>query len=303
MSLSEDFKETLEEKLLELVWRQWRTLGLPSHGPESGHLLDVEVLILAAAVMAEYDHRLWTGALEWLSQSREWVNRSRLNRIAEAYIKPDRSLNAPLVEKHIWQEAISSISPLSSSSAAASNKSRDDQVNTRPPLKKPSLLQLNLRGVFGVNARAELYLYLKTKGEGNSNQIAREIQYDQKNIYLILERWADAGFVSKENRGKRNIYSLEAGKKLTPSLDTANPFWEWSVFYALFLRLHVAAHRKPWASDSYLLSSFFKDLYPQSARLAKSAGISLPDPQLYPGEQYFAPASLALQSLFIAIAD
>lgn len=296
------FKESLQEKLLEFLWRQWRTLGIASHGPEAHHLLDLEALILATAVVAEQDRRLWTGALQWLLCSREWVSQSRLKRMAAAFIRPDAFLNIPLINKMIWEEALSSLGPAFSSRDAAINKRRIDQVTTPPRLKKLPLLQLYLRGIFGVNARAELFLYLHVKSEGNSNQIAREIHYDQKNIYLILERWAETGFVSRERRGKQNLYALESGRNFVPDVETINTFWDWNIFFTIYSRLYVAAHNEPWAADAYLLSSLFRDVHPQAARIAKSTGKSLTDPKLYPGEEYFAPGSRALLDLFSLMA-
>jgi hypothetical protein len=292
-----NFKESLQEKLLELLCRQWRTLGIASHGPETNHLLDLEALILATAVVAEQDRRLWTAARQWLLCFREWVSQSRLKRMATAFIRPDDLLKKPLIKKMSWEETLSFLDPAFSSPEAINNKSRADLVTTPPRLKKPPLLQLYLRGIFGVNARAELFLYLLVKGEGNSNQIAREIHYDQKNIYLILERWAETGFVSRESRGKQNLYGLESGKYFLPDVKTTTVFWDWNLFFVLYSRLYVAAQNLPWATDTYLLSSVFRDIHPQAARIAKSTGRSLPDPKLYPGEEYFAPGSRALLEL------
>jgi Sugar-specific transcriptional regulator TrmB len=302
-NLPAKFKESLQEKLLELLWRQWRTLGIASHGPEADHLLDLEALILATAVMGEQDRRLWTGALQWLFCSREWVSLSRLKRMAAAFIRPDAFLNIPLINKMTWEEALSSLGPGFSSRNAAVDKLRVDQVTTSPRLKKLPLLQLYLRGIFGVNARAELFLYLLVKGEGNSNQIARQTHYDQKNVYRILERWAETGFVDRESRGKQNLYALESGRNFVPDVETITGFWDWDIFFTIYSRLHIAAHNEPWAADAYLLSSLFRDVHPQAARIAKSIGKSLPDPKLYSGEEYFAPGSRALLDLFSLMAD
>ena len=296
------FKESLEEKLLELLWRQWRTLGISSQGPEARHLLDLEALILATAVVAEQDHRLWTGALQWLFCSHEWVSQSRLKRMAAAFIQPDAFLKIPLINKSIWKEVLSSLAPLFISHEATLHKRRVDPVTTTPHLKKLPLLQLYLRGIFGVNARAELFLYLHVKSEGNSNQIAREIHFDQKNIYLILERWAETGFVSRERRGKQNLYALEGGRNFVPDVETIHAFWDWNTFFAIYSRLYVAAHNEPWAADAYLLSSLFRDVHPLTARIAKSIGKSLPDPKLYSGKEYFAPGSRVLLDLFSIMA-
>ena len=55
-------------------------------------------------------------------------------------------------------------------------------------------------GFFGINARADVCLYLLANRHGSSNGIAREIGFDQKVVYRILERWVEAGVVDKEPR-------------------------------------------------------------------------------------------------------
>jgi hypothetical protein len=131
-------------------------------------------------------------------------------------------------------------------------------------------------------------LFLLAEGEGNSNQIARETHYDQKNVYLILERWAGTGFIEREKRGRQNLYSLKPGSKAFLPAEMEGKFWNWEPFFRSFGRLCVAAHSKPWRTDAYLLSSLFRSIHCDVSPLAKAAGIVLPDPQLLPGEELFA---------------
>ncbi|MCU0276947.1 MAG: helix-turn-helix domain-containing protein, partial [Acidobacteria bacterium] len=148
--------------------------------------------------------------------------------------------------------------------------------------------------IFGVNARAELILFLLAEGEGNSNQIARETHYDQKNVYVLLERWAGAGFIDRKKRGKQNLYSLKPGSKAFLPAEIGNKFWSWEPFFLSFGRLFVAVHSEPWRNDAYLLSSLFRSIHHDLLTLAKAAGIVLPDPQLLPGEDLFAAMAGAL---------
>lgn len=291
------FKESLHESFLVLLWRQWRTLGIAAYSPETKQLIDLEALILATAIAAEQDRRLWTAVIRWLACFQDWVNQARLKRMSAAFLKPDEYLKNPLIKKEIWQEVESLLSPTLSSSKTTTNTLRADRTLTPPLLKKPPLLQLYLRGIFGVNARAELILFLLVNGEGNSNQIARETFFDQKNIYIILERWAESGFVSKESRGKQNQYSLDRGEVFLQSNISSSSFWSWPPFFQLYSRLLIAASSPPWSNDPYLLSSLFRDVYPQAARIAKAAGIILPDPNLFPGEEYFTPMAPVLLDL------
>jgi hypothetical protein len=296
-NLPAKFKESLQESFIELLWRQWRTLGIAAHGEETTRLIDLEALILATTVVAEQDRRLWDAVRQWLICFREWVSWARLKRMAAPFIKPDELLKRPLIKKEIWEEIGLLLDPLFSADKAVKKEPKADRTLTPPQLKKPPLLQLLLRGIFGVNARAELILYLLVKGEGNSNQIARDIHYDQKNIYLILERWAESGFVSRENRGKQNLYALKPGQEFPLHVKIPHAFWRWEPFFRLFGRLLVALNSEPWRADSYLLSSLFRDLHESISAHAKLAGIALPEPQLYPGAAFFAPMAKALPNI------
>ncbi|HUU05040.1 MAG TPA: winged helix-turn-helix domain-containing protein [Patescibacteria group bacterium] len=291
------FKEYLQEGFLVLLWRQWRTLGITAYSPETKQLIDLEALILATSIAAEQDQRLWTAVIRWLACFQDWVNQARLKRMSAAFIKPDEYLKKPLIKKEIWQEVELLLSTTLSSKKTTTNTSRAKRTLTPPLLKKPPLLQLYLRGIFGVNARAELILFLLVNGEGNSNQIARETFYDQKNIYVILERWAESGFVTKESRGKQNQYSLDSGDVFLQSNISSSSFWSWPPFFQLYSRLLIAASSPPWSNDPYLLSSLFRDVYPQAMSISKKNRLLFPDPKLFPGDNYFPPMSQKLLDL------
>jgi len=296
-SSPENFRRSLRESFLELLWRQWRALGVAAHGPESMQPIDLEALLLATAVTAGQDRRLWQAALQWLSRCHEWINGARLKRMAVPFTRPDEWLKRPLIDADVWGQAAAVLDPAARKQPAAENDVRGDRALLPPRLRKPALLQLFLRGIFGVNARAELGLYLLMTGEGNSNQIARETHYDQKNVYVILERWAEAGFVSREKRGKQNLYSLKPGGTFLLPAQDDKKFWRWEPFFRSFGRLFAAVHNEPWRSDTYLLSSLFRAQHGNIIPFARAAGIELPDPQLFPGELFFAPMAAVLPGI------
>jgi len=64
----------------------------------------------------------------------------------------------------------------------------------------------------GVDARTEILVYLLVNESGNSNSIAKEIFYNQKNVYTILEKWSRAQMVTKTSEQKIPGYSLNRKK-------------------------------------------------------------------------------------------
>lgn len=284
----EKFRIALRESILDLLWRQWRSLGIPGHGPEAVQPVDVEAAILGAALAAKHDLRLWNAVLEWLSVRREWVNGARLKRMAAPFIRDDERLKLPLIDADAWSRVNGALD------SAQTGHSGSSSANPPPRLRKKALLQLFLRGIFGVNARAELILFLLMKGEGNSNQIAREIQFDQKNIYVILERWTETGLIIKQKRGRQNLYLLKPGMLSFLPQETVVEFWNWEPFFRLFGRLLVASYSEPWMHDAYLLSSLFRSIHGETGPFARIAQAALPDSQLLPGEELFEPMAKVL---------
>ena len=97
MTSLEAFRKEFREKLLDIHWQQWTTLGIASQlGHERNTAIDLEALMLSTLNLGRTDKTLLTVAMEWTMKNRQWVNLSRINRIARQYMimrkPPDRVL-------------------------------------------------------------------------------------------------------------------------------------------------------------------------------------------------------------------
>jgi len=63
----------------------------------------------------------------------------------------------------------------------------------------------------------------------------------------------------------------------------------WTKTFLLFDQLSKALYTPSWSDDEYLLSSFFRNVYRESASIGRSLHINIPEPSHFPGKQYFAP--------------
>jgi hypothetical protein len=90
---------------------------------------------------------------------------------------------------------------------------------------------------------------------GNSNSIAKEIFYNQKNIYTILERWSHAQMVTKMSEQKNPRYSLNRKKELLHAIGLKEMpnCLNWTRTFLLLGRLAKALSVSPWSDDEYLL--------------------------------------------------
>lgn len=317
MKSLEEFRTSLKEKLVELHWKQWRALGISSHVEETKHIIDLEALIVSSLLIGNYDKRLLASSLEWIKKNKEWVGASRIKQIGKHFTKKDIQLKKSLIHKELIEfvpgllkdraggKGLEKISEetIPEDYKRVLLKLEDRNVTTAPVIQKYPLLQLYFRGIFGINARAEIFLYLLLEGKGNSNGIAREIYYDQKIVYRVLKRWAAAGFIREETGKKETLYFLKNGRDLAGHIKPRGHHVNWCKVFYFFSRLLTFADTEPWAGDSYLLSSLFRDVSEDAGVFGRYFDILLPEGSLYEGEAFFLPFASAILQLLDRIND
>jgi len=320
MELSlKEFKERFYDDLIEIHWRHWSALGIASHiKPERHWIIDLEPLIVSTLAIGLYDKRLLSSSLEWLIKNGKWMNLSRLKRILRVFMEPFPGLREPPIVPEIFELFIDIynkndrnkiVHKKAESHGIQDNKIKEyktifnnfrvKDVVTKPKLRDPSVLQILLRGFFGVDAHVETLIYLLANDGGNSNSIAKETFYDQKNIYRILERWANAQIVTKMSGNKASSYSLKRKKEWLAAIGLkATPnYMNWTRNFLFLNQLAIGLSTPPWSGDEYLLSSFFRDLFNKAESIGRILGIKLPEPASYSGQQYFSPFSLCILSM------
>lgn len=301
-------KKKYQEELLSIHWRQWTALGIFSTlEQEKRSAVDLEALFLSTIYMGIADKRLLTIAFEWILKNREWINLSRINRIARRYITIDQELKRSLVStevlslvQNLLKSAVGSRKrdpDLSLAMEAAStyesnaiyhnavSLARRRKTAVAPGLQQPCLIQLFLRGIFGINARAELLLFLLEREQGNSSSIAREIGFDQKIVYRLLEQWNLTGLVEKTKDRNYRLRSAGIGDALLP-YSTLPRHINWINGFHVLNRIHAALDTPHISEDRYLLASFFRDILPDARALADPVDHSFSDERLYQGEEY-----------------
>ena len=279
------FRQDFVGAVLDLHWRQWCALGVASSVTgEKRWIIDLEALLCSTLFVGTFDKRLLSVPADWAARNGAWLNFSRLKRIGRRFCEADMVLSGPLVRPKTFESAVGALKNVSEGV-------RSRKTVTEPNLRNGPLLQLALRGVFGVNARAEVLLYLHARPGGNSNQIAQEVCFDQKIVYRVLEKWALTGLVRKEQAGRRMMYVLEGGGQLAEAVGWKQglEFANWIRAFHLWARILKALHTKPWCEDEYLLSSFFRDVSGDAGLVGRSVKVSISDARLYEGTEYFAP--------------
>jgi hypothetical protein len=311
-----EFKERFCNDLIEIHWRHWSALGVSTHvRPERRWIIDLEPLIISTLAMGLSDKRLLSSSLEWLIKNGEWLNLSRLKRILRIFMEPFPGPKEPIVVPEMFGLFIDTYNKNARNKItykkAESYKTEDNKVQeyktifnnfrvrnvvTKPKLRDPSLLQILLRGFFGVDAHVEILIYLLVSDGGNSNFIARETFYDQKNIYRILEKWENAQIITKISENKAALYSLNRKGQWLAAIGLKTPpnYVNWTRIFLFLNQLAIGLSTPPWSEDEYLLSSFFRDLFNRAESIGARLNIKVPVPTLYSGKQYFAPFALCV---------
>ena len=77
-----DYRGEFQDRLLDLLWRQWTALGVGGQGRSWARTpLDPEALVLLSCTVARRDPRLFDAMLDWLLSNGRYLNVHRLQRM------------------------------------------------------------------------------------------------------------------------------------------------------------------------------------------------------------------------------
>lgn len=241
------FRTRTQEAALDLLWRQWCSLGVAGHSrpAEPGTIIDPEALLLATTHFGRSDPRLFDECLDWLSQCASRLHLQRLKTL-----HADTGLGDPVVLAAIadwlfvqggqakWKNFVEAdarhAEPVSLFGGAV--PSDPDPVFAKRGLLRPLIrlrgmsrpanptlppnLLLSLRALIGSSARAEVILCLATGPAAHPAEIARLTGYKARTMQLLLQEMALSGHVltgetplrsaAKQGRGGSRRYHLKA---------------------------------------------------------------------------------------------
>lgn len=190
----------------DLGWSLWTELGVPGVVREHRHVVvDLEVLVLLTPLLAKGDSRLELEALRWCRHHGQWLSTSRLKGLMRGLSSGMRS------EVQGFLDACRA--PASSA----------------PPclrLERPSLLQLRLRTLCGVGARADtLGFLLGRQGRPASAGEIAWLGYSKRTVSGILTELTAGGLVNRFKQGNRQLFDLARPAELEVLLQAEGLRW------------------------------------------------------------------------------
>jgi hypothetical protein len=270
--------ERLDQHLIDLAWSLWTELGVA--GVKRRHqkfLIAPEELILLTATLSEVDPRLRDEALDWCSRYHHFISISRLKALAKVFSKfvsHDLSVfSATLnsVSKAHWPNLTSAM-PL---------KFKPSGKSKLPRLELPALLNLRLRTLFGVGARADLIAFFLTKKKADfSAADTTEIGYTKRNLSEILDDFVQAGiFDTFTVRNQQRYYFSKRDQMIQILSPLPEVILPWKNILEVLLPLRYALQQTSNKSESTKVVEIRNTLIELDNKLRK---LNLTPPPLQP---------------------
>jgi hypothetical protein len=214
--------QEVDRLALDLAWSLWAELGLDvvvrRHDWQA---IDLEPLIIFTASLGDADHRLRASTIDWCIANARFASAFRLRNLADQ-ASPTTSAAfgryAATVRAHSKAPWPGHGDPLS--------LFHPERIGS-PDLRRPSLVQLRLRALVGVSARAEVLKLMLADPEHPqaASTLAEDAAYGKGSVAQALEMLTMAGIVQVQPDANRLVYRLSRPGELAQAL-----LWLPSVF-------------------------------------------------------------------------
>ncbi len=196
----------LVEALLDSAWRQWTTLGVAGVEAAGVVAVDLEALLLLTASLFADDPRLRDEVLDWCVRSHRLISKPRLKQLVKLASAGTQAAFQPFaraLQRHVGGTWPAVAGPESEAGwGQLSGKSH------APDLEQPALLNLKLRALFGVGARADVITALlnwPAPDFGAADLVF--VGYTKRNLADALDALAAGGLLASTRVGNRVRFS------------------------------------------------------------------------------------------------
>jgi DNA-binding transcriptional ArsR family regulator len=210
---------------LDLAWSQWSELGVD--GTPRRHdwqAIDLEPLIIFTAHLGNADKRLRASAIDWCITHSRFASAYRLRNLAEQASPAAQSAFgrfAATVRAHTKAPWPGLGDPLTLLHPGRTGS---------PDLRRPSLVQLRLRALVGVSARAEILKLMLADPDRpqSASTLAEDAAYGKGSVAQALDMLTQAGIVHVQPDANRLLYRLSRPDELAQTLQwlpSVFPLW------------------------------------------------------------------------------
>ena len=202
------YSDEVRELVLGTLWSLWAELGLSGwerHHQDSA--VDLEALIAATARLAPLDARLTEEALDWCVTNGRIVSAVRLKHLkGAADAATQRAMDA-------FAGVVNANSRFSWPGAAAAGVFTPTGRSAAPQLERPALIQLRLRALWGVSARAEVLRVMLADGDRflGISEVSLAAAFGKDAVAEALDCLHRGGLL--EEAGARNLRVFRLGRR------------------------------------------------------------------------------------------
>lgn len=203
----------VREAVLDMLWSQWHELGVAATVPRrhSDDFVDLEPLIAFTAVHGDLDPRLRDESIDWVLRYGTYVSKARLKNVLAQW--------GALEDHHFRQYAATVNANGRLGWPAAGGRPlafRSRARSVLEDLKRPALISLRIRAIFGVGARAELIRAFLSRPQlaMTAADLSLETSYGKRNILNELEPLRFASVVKSFRAVNADRFSLAMGNQI-----------------------------------------------------------------------------------------
>ena len=266
-----NFRSRSLEAILDLLWRQWCSLGVAGHSEPAAEngLIDPEALLLATTSLGRHEPRLFDEMLDWLSRYGSLINLQRLKNLHRSNRLGDECVLTCIADwlaTNTTQQSWKSLAKAAKSDTPVQTLFRSGVTTVRHPdsfflahgLERsffqprgmsrapdptlPPNLIFTLRALIGVSARVEIILCLAGGGATHASEIARMTGYAPRTLQALLQEMLLSGHILSQEPATSRLPKVRKGANrryhLQPSdwafLTLGRPLPQWRPWAALF---------------------------------------------------------------------
>lgn len=263
-----DSRESLLQRLLDFLWRQWSALGVAGHArSDDPWMIDPEALLLFSTHVARHDSRLFDEILDWLHTNGSWINLQRLGTLHKEEHLGDSAVLAAIADllsresAHLkWKLLMRRVEKPNAPAADEGQRlfpsipilKEPDPVFLKHGLERggielrgmsqsprpdqPATFLFKLRALFGMQARAEVMAWLLANEQGHPAEIARQTGYFRGSIQNVLNDLATSGHIGSIRVGREKTFSILRHEewRFLLTWPTAGAFPQWINWAPLF---------------------------------------------------------------------
>ncbi len=241
------FSRQVQDLAVDTVWSLWTELGV-SGGVRhhSGIGIDVEALILATAYLGRFEVRVLEESLDWCVANSRFVSSDRLRNLLKT---------ADAATRDAFGRYAATVRKLRHVSWPGAGQPYDFSPTRRslpPDLRRPALVQLRLRALLGVSARAEVVRWLLDQPDRfvGSLELMAKAAYGKDNIADTLDLLSRAGIAvetTMTTTGNQRVFHLDQSSELVKALRewATVPQQRWDACFRVIVSLVEFANSSP----------------------------------------------------------